>query len=184
MTKRNNIKHFSCLLIMVMLFSGCAWQREIVMPTYNVSKTIPIRVGIVLGDSPESFNYGPNIVRDLKEMKVFKDVVFPYSKVESVNGILKIDVKGKWDWDWLAKNDKGFCPSRVGKHQVNIYLMKDSKNIVQYSLPLTTSLDAGIYPDATDIVYKADSLQQRKVAIEIAKHLDEDYSLISEAFGN
>ena len=97
MTKTNKIKLFICSLVVTTLFSGCAWQRTVVIPTSNVSKIIPIRVGVILGDAPESLHYCPRIVRDLKEMKVFKDIVFPYSKNELVDGILKIDVSGKWD---------------------------------------------------------------------------------------
>lgn len=182
-------------LVITILISGCAWQRIPALPTYNVSKTIPIRVGIVFGDTSASFENSSGVVRNLKEMRVFNEIVFPYEKSNQVDGILKIDINGGWSMSVPYEFAKSFLiglsmcvlspvigSTMVGTHDAVVTLNKGLIEVARYSVHVNTAVDCGIKADLYEVDYKAKCLQQRKLAIEIAKHIDDDYLRISKEF--
>jgi len=191
----SKMKKLVYLVIAIILIGGCAWQRIPALPVYNVSNTIPMRVGVELGDTPASFEDGYGVVRKLKEMKIFNEIVFPYEKDNQVDGILKIDISGGWSGAILYDSAKGFLvglsmgllspvmgSTIIGNHDAVITLNKGLIEVARYSVHANTAVDCGIKADLYEVDYKSRCLQQCKLAIEIAKHISADYSRISEEF--
>ncbi|MDD3905379.1 MAG: hypothetical protein PHS46_02485 [Candidatus Omnitrophica bacterium] len=189
------MKKVAYLFTAILFISGCAWQRIPAMPTYNVSKTIPIKVGVVLGDTSASFENGYGVVKNLKEMRVFDEIIFPYEKNNQVDGILKMDINGGWNSSALFESAKGTLiglsmgtlgmaigSSGTGTHDAIITLNKGSIEVARYSVHIKTTVECGIKADLSDVDYKAKGLQHRKLAVEIAKHISDDYSRIVEEF--
>lgn len=76
--------------------SGCAWQRIPAAPSYTMPSPLPIRVGIVLGDTQASAFYGPGVVGLWKDMRVFETVTYPYQEGNAVDGVLRLTINGDW----------------------------------------------------------------------------------------
>ena len=185
------------IIVSILFFSGCAWQRIPMPPTYYVSKPIPIRVGIEIGGTPESQVYVPLVVKKLKEMEVFETVVYPYRDGDSVDGILKLTIKGGWKGEnHGASFIKGAIiglslftlstvigPEMTGTHDVNVELSKDLTVVVNYSIQVKTSVSWGQAANTNEVAAKANDLQVRKISVEIANRIDNDRLHILKKFG-
>ena len=184
------------IIVSILFFSGCAWQRIPMPPTYYVSKPIPIRVGIELGGTPESQLYGTLVVKQLREMGVFDSIVYPYREGDSVDGILKLTIRGGWKGDTGASLIKGAIiglslftlstvigPEMTGTHDVNVTLSKDLTVVADYSIQVKTSVSWGQAANTNEVAAKANDLQVRKISVEIANRIDKDRLHILKEFG-
>jgi len=196
-TKMNKLKLLKVgllgLFVSILFSSGCAWQRIPDPPAYNILSSMPLRVGIVLGDTPPSQVYGPGVVKHLKEMGIFKSVIYPYREGDPIDGILKITITGGWKGSGAGV---GFLiglslytlspvigPSMTGTHDANVTLSKGISEVVQYVIHVETSVSWGLRANQTEVANKADDLQQRKLAVEIASRIDNDRPRILKKFG-
>lgn len=181
------------LFVSILFFSGCAWQRIPDPPVYNVPSSIPLNVGIVLGDTPPSQTYGPAVVKHLKEMGVFKSVIYPYREGDSVDGVLKITItgglKGSGAGAGLLIGLSLFTlspvigPSVTATHDANVTLSKGISEVAKYSIHVETSVSWGLGANTAEVANKAEALHNRKLAVEIANSINSDRPRILREFG-
>ena len=147
----------------------------------------------MLGDTSASQVYGPPVVNRLKEMRVFDSVTYPYREGDPVDGILKMSITGGWKGRGFGA---GFCiglslftlspvigPSMTGIHDANVTLFKDLMEVAQYSIHVKTSVSWGLAANTGEVANKSDDLQQCKLAVEIARRINDDRLRISKEFG-
>ncbi|MBI3582720.1 MAG: hypothetical protein HY096_02065 [Nitrospinae bacterium] len=185
------------IIAFILFFSGCTWQRIPTPPAYYVSKSLPIRIGIELGGTSESQVYGPLVVKHLKEMGVFDSVVYPYRDGDTVDGVIRLTIKGGWKGENAGVGFiKGAIiglslftlspiigPEMTGIHDANVTLSKDISVVVEYSIHLETSVSWGLLANTTEVSVKSTDLQLRKISVEIANRIDKDRLRILKEFG-
>ena len=182
------------VFLVALVFSGCAWQRIPVAPEYSASTPLPIRVGIILGNTQPSSVYGPGIANLLKEMRVFESVTYPSREDDPVDGTLKLTITGGWRG---AGAGAGFIigltlglaspavgPSMTGIHDAEVVLSKGTTDVARYSIHVESTVTWGMAANTTEVTNKAEDLQRRKLAVEIARKLDAERALIIKAFGS
>ncbi|KAF0145381.1 MAG: hypothetical protein FD156_951 [Nitrospirae bacterium] len=181
------------VFVSILFFSGCAWQRIPDPPAYNIPSSIPLNVGIALGETPATQVYGPGVVKHLKEMGVFKSIIYPYREGDPVDGILKITITGGWKGSGFGA---GFLiglslftlspvigPSMTGIHVADVILFKDLSEVAKYSIHAETSVSWGLGANTAEVGNKTDELQRRKLAVEIANSINNDRARILREFG-
>ena len=187
------IKIFLLVAVFFMFFvGGCAWQRIPVAPDFNPATTFPIKVGIILADNQPSSYYGPGIINYWKQTKLFESVIFPYREGDPVDGTLKIAINGGWKGEGagagfligltLGLASPAVGPSMTGIHDATTILFKGPQEIAQYSVHVESSVTWGMGANTEEVSSKADALQTRKLAVEIARKLDESRGTIMKAF--
>jgi len=177
-------------------FSGCAWQRIPAPPPYHASIPIPIRAGVVLGDNPESHTYGPGVVKHLKEMRVFEAVHYPYRKGDPVDAILKVTITGGWKQSTAGNFAKGLAigvtlfilspvigPSMYGFHDVHATLYSGLVEYFSSTIHIKTGVSFGLAANTNEVAVKADELQMRKIAVEVANRVNQARSSILAEVG-
>ncbi len=183
------------LLIMVSV-GGCTWQRIPDAPSYNCSRQIPIKLGVILGNTQPSQVYGPQVVSNLKEMIIFESIIYPYRDGDPVDGILNMTITGEWKGSGAGA---GFLiglslftlspvlgPSMTGTHDLNVVLSKGgtgAAEVSRYSANIKTSVSWGLLGDTNEVASKADKLLQQKITAEIAQRICEDQARILKALG-
>lgn len=84
------------LPLFLLLMAGCAWQRIPEAPEYAKEQAIPLRVGVVASGSTASLTYVPAIVDELKAMRLFDTLIYPYRAGDPVDAVTTISVDGGW----------------------------------------------------------------------------------------
>ncbi len=178
--RERKVQIFAALMAAIAL-SGCAWQRIPASPSFASPSPLPLTVGIQLSSSPASDLYGPKVVKLLKEMRVVDKTVYPYREDDEVDALLGIAIEGGWEGSGAAA---GFVigltlgllspvvgPSMVGRHDLNATLTNKDDQIASHSAKIVTKVTWGIAGDSNEVAVKADDLQSRKIAVEIAEWL-------------
>jgi len=95
------------LLLIVLAVSGCTAQEKVPTvpeytqaapestqkaPEYTHETPIPLKVGIILDDSPISSSYGLVVVKEWEEMKLFDSLVYPYQEGDLVDVVLRLSI--------------------------------------------------------------------------------------------
>ncbi|MFA5138824.1 MAG: hypothetical protein WC728_06270 [Elusimicrobiota bacterium] len=183
----------SAVLLVSMILSGCAWQRIPAAPSYAAPSPLPLRVGVVLADTPASAAYGPGVVKLWEGMGVFKAVTYPYRDGDPVDAVLRLTVNGQWKGHGagagiivgltLGIASVGVGPSMTGVHDAAAALSKDAQEIAKYVVRAESTVKWGMQADATDVGNKADDLQRRKIAVELAQKLEADRAKLLKALG-
>ncbi|CAN5680275.1 hypothetical protein BH18PSE1_BH18PSE1_08100 [soil metagenome] len=181
------------LALILLVVSGCAWQRIPALPEHDAVASLPIRVGVILGDTGASALYGPAIVSAWKEMKLFESLTYPYRSGDPVDAVLSLTVTGGWTGSgfgagFLVGVTLGLAgpavgPSMTGKHEASAVLSKDEGAVIKYVANVETSVAWGVLADASEVGAKADVLHQRKLAVELARKLEADRAQITKVFG-
>lgn len=179
-----------CLLLMA---PGCAWQRIPPMPDYVTDTPIPLKVGVQLGDRSLSASYGSDIVNQWKEMRLFEGIVYPYREGDPVDAVMDLSVGGGWKADG---GGKGFIigltlglagtvigPGMTGTHDAHSILNKGGHEVARYSVHVTNDFEWGLFASTNEVSNKADELQRRTLAVELAKKIRADrQTLISQKY--
>ena len=63
-------------LAVLLFVGGCAWQRIPDAPEYTFEKPIPLKVGFILSEGQSSAAYGPQVISEWREMRLFKSLVY------------------------------------------------------------------------------------------------------------
>lgn len=97
------------LLLIALIMSGCGlykWAEMPLAPKYNYQETsIPLKIGIITSgkdsdnrcDSlahPHSYELG--VIKEWKKVFLFDSIVYPYIKGDSVDTVLRLEIKGLW----------------------------------------------------------------------------------------
>jgi hypothetical protein len=180
------------LLMIVLIVGGCAWQRIPPAPSYTATAPLPIRVGIILDSSQASAYYGPPVINLWKEMRVFESITYPYREGDPVDGILRLTINGGWRGQGagagfligltLGLASPAVGPSMTGIHDATATVSRSAVEVARYSVRIESTVTWGMAANTSEVSSKADDLQRRKLAVELAQRLDADRTALVKAF--
>jgi len=178
MITRRRLIPLACLFFMVF---GCAWQRIPPMPEYAPETPIPLKVGVQLASNQPSAYLGPGIINNWKEMRLFEGIVYPYRADDSVDAVMDLSINGGWKGSGAGK---GFIvgltlglagtvmgPSMTGTHDAQCVLNIRGNEAGRYAVQVSTEVEWGVFADTGEVSNKAEELQRRTLAIELAKKI-------------
>jgi len=182
----------SIVFVIALILSGCAWQRIPAAPSYTAPSPLPFRVGIVLDNTQASAYYGPGVVNLWKEMRVFESVTYPYREGDPVDGVLRLMINGGWKGEGagagfligltLGLASAAVGPSMTGVHDAAATLTRNAVEVARYSVHVESTVTWGLGANTTEVSSKAEDLQRRKLAVELAQKLEADRSVLVKAF--
>lgn len=178
------------LALILSLVSGCAWQRIPALPDYTLEAPIPLKVGIILADNSPSTYYGPGVLKEWTEMRLFEAIIYPYREGDLVDAVMRMTITGGWKGSGAAA---GFVtgltlglagtvvgPSMTGTHDVLAIVNKSSSEVGRYTVQVTSTVEWGMAANTGEVTNKADELQRKRIAFELAKKIRADrQSLLS-----
>ena len=159
-------------------------------PVYNQTEPIPITVGLEVDESPaiQSFGkshtshpYGPAIVDELKKLKVFSNIVYPFKKGVSADAVLLLSIKGKWEYynkepgvydTWAGSSPAHYAE---GNHEIKVVMTKGPEGggrIINDSVSVRSK---GQFSgrDYDLIADRLNEAQTRKIAVTLANFLQD-----------
>jgi len=182
----------SIVLVIALILSGCAWQRIPAAPSYAAPSPLPVRVGVVLDNTQASAYYGPGIVSLWKEMRVFESVTYPYREGDPVDGVLRLTINGGWRGEGagagfligltLGLASPAVGPSMTGVHEAAAILSRSAAEVARYSVRVESTVTWGLGANTTEVSSKAEDLQRRRLAVELAQKLEADRAALAKAF--
>jgi hypothetical protein len=123
-------------------------------------------------------------------MSVVDKLIYPYREDDAVDAVLGIAIDGSWKGSGAAA---GFAigatfgllspfigPSMTGVHDLKATLTDDGAQVVSHSAQVRSTVTWGILGNANEVGAKADDLQVRKIAAEIAQWLQANRGTIVE----
>ncbi|MDH3216179.1 MAG: hypothetical protein OEN01_07800 [Candidatus Krumholzibacteria bacterium] len=162
-------------------------------PTFHAAEPIPIIVGVQLVPSSAD-RYGPRVVALLREMDVFQYLIWPYDASTPVDAVLTLFIEGAWE------DGKGSRVTSVilvaltagllgpvlgtnmsGVHDVTARLLDLEGEVSQYSFRIESKAARGLGANADVSFIRADDLQMRRLAVELAKRMHADRENIMKA---
>ena len=168
-------------LLSAYILSACSWQKIPIQPEYTLEATIPLKIGVILGDGPTSTSYGPAVVQELNRMRLFESLVYPHRDNSSVDTTMRLNISGDWDH---ASESSGFSTgsSMTGNHTASAFLDKPPNEAMQYSVKVTSTIEWGLASDTNEIFNKADELQKKRLAFELAREIRADRQYLLARF--
>jgi hypothetical protein len=172
------------VIFFVLMVLGCAWQRIPAAPEYTIEAPIPLKVGVIVADNEASTLYGPAILNEWKEMRLFESLIYPYREGDLVDVIMKLSVNGGWKGSGVGA---GFVtgltlglagtvvgPSMTGTHDAQAILNKATSEVGRYSVQVTSTVEFGMFANVNEVAKKTEELQRRKLALELANKIRAD----------
>jgi hypothetical protein len=145
----------------------------------------------VLSESPGSATYGPSVINDWKELRLFKTLTYPYRDGDPVDAVMELSINGGWKGSGagagfvigltlgLAGTVMG--PSMTGTHNALAVISEPAGELGRYSVEATTKVTWGMAANTEQVSTKADTLQVRKIALELANKIRSDRQVILSA---
>lgn len=163
-------------------------------PAYEPSAPVPITVALKIdeaatvqsrGRSHVNEPYGPMIASDLKKMKLFGNVVYPYESGAAANqkAVLHLSITGGWsyfDEDYTPYDYWGGQPLHhhaKGDHEVKITLTAQGREIFSKTIPVKSDLGYRGH-DANRVAALLNRAQAGRIAIEVAKVIEARHYMI------
>lgn len=170
--------------LVLSLASGCAWQRIPDLPEYTLEAPIPLKVGIIVADNNPSTYYGPGVVKEWTEMRLFESLLYPYRDGDVVDAVIRMTITGGWKGSgggagFLIGLTFGLAgaaigPSMTGTHEALAILNKSSTEAGRYAVQVESTVEWGMAASTGEVSKKADELQRKKIAFELAKKIRAD----------
>jgi hypothetical protein len=173
------------LLVLALVSSvGCAWQRVPELPQYSIEDPIPLNVGVVLSKSAGSSTYGPAVINDWRATRLFESLTYPYRAGDPVDAVMELSINGGWKGSGagagfvigltlgLAGTVMG--PSMTGTHSALAVVTEPAGEVGRYSIDVTSKATWGMAANTEQVSKKADALQVRKLALELAQKIRTD----------
>ncbi len=82
-----------CAFAALLACAGNAAPELPVDPLYEPPETLPLRVGLRSDNSLPSQLYGGAVIRDLKQMRLFEDLIHPYNAHAQMDAKLKLFIE-------------------------------------------------------------------------------------------
>jgi len=172
------------LVLIILALSSCAWQRIPEAPEYTLEATIPLKVGVILANDQASMYYGPGVIKEWSKMKLFNSLIYPYREDDPVDAVMTVTINGGWQGSGAGQ---GFLigltlglagtavgPNMTGTHNALAIVNKSSKEIGRYSAQVTSTVEWGIAANTNEVSKKADELQKKRLAFELAQKIRAD----------
>ena len=181
------------LALFAFTMSGCAWQRIPAVPEYTLEATIPLKVGVILADSQASTYYGPAVIKEWNEMRLFDSLIYPYRDGDPVDAVMRMTITGGWKGSGAAA---GFVtgltlglagtvvgPTMTGTHDPVAIINKSIDETGRYSVQVTSTVEWGLAANTGEVSKKADELQRKCIAFELSKKIRADRQALLSKFG-
>jgi hypothetical protein len=175
------------------IVTGCAWQRIPDAPIYAVEPSLPIRVGVILGDSQSSTNYGPGVLNEWKQMGLFESLIYPYREGDQVDAVMKLSVDGGWKGHGagagfiigltLGLASAAVGPSLTGTHDALAVMSKPPAEIGRYAAQVSTTVEWGMGANTEEVSKKTEELQRKRIAFELATKIRADRQALVSRLG-
>lgn len=172
------------LVLTILQASGCSWQRIPDAPEYTLEAPIPLKEGIILADNQATTYYGPALTKECAEMRLFESIVYPYREGDKVDVVMRMTITGGWKGSGFGA---GFVtgltlglagtvvgPSMTGTHDILAVVNKSSREAGRYTVQVTSKVEWGLTANTGEVAKKADQLQTKKMAFELAKTIRAD----------
>ena len=189
------MKTLRLLLLALIIFSisGCAWQRIPAAPEYTLEASIPLRVGVMLADSQASAYYGPAIVKEWNDMRLFDSLIYPYRDGDPVDAVMRLTITGGWKGSGagagfitgltLGLAGAAVGPSMTGTHDALAIINKSQDEAGRYSVQVTSTVEWGMAANTGEVSKKAEELQRKRIAFELAKIIRADRQVLLSKLG-
>ena len=180
------MKIFKCFILTLLLFliAGCAWQRIPAPPEQAREQPIPLRVGFIGSSDPNSRLYVPGVVAELKSMRLFDSIIYPYREEDPVDAVATITVDGEWIPSGpgpvfavgvtLGLASPFVGPSVTGTHVIKAAMISGTEDVGFYSTKVSTTAQWGVMADANEASQKTNALQTKRLAEALALAIRED----------
>ena len=163
-------------------------------PAYEPSGPIPGTVALAVDETAKVQSrgktrvndpYGPMIASDLKKMKLFGNVVYPYvsGSPAGQKAVLHLAITGGWSYssedytrsDWWAGRSQGHYA--YGDHEVKITLTANGREIFNKTVPVKSDLEyrGG---DEDQIAALLNQAQAERIAIAVSEEIEAHQAII------
>ena len=181
------------LALLVLTVSSCAWQRIPVAPEYTLEAPIPLKVGVIMADNQTSMFYGPAVIKEWNEMRLFDSLVYPYRDGDPVDAVMRVTITGGWKGSGagagfiigltLGLAGTAVGPSMTGTHDALAIINKSSDEMGRYSIQVTSTVEWGMAANTGEVSNKANELQRKRIAFEPAKKIRADHQNLRSKLG-
>lgn len=174
--------------------SACAWQRVPEPPQYVSEAPLPLQIGVILVDNPPSAVYGPGVINEWKELRLFEQIIYPYREGDRVDAVLNLAINGGWVGKGAAAGfvtgltlglaGTAIGPSMTGTHDAVAVLAQAGREIGRYSANVVTTVEWGMQANVGEVSNKADALQRKRLAHELATRIRSDRQALTSKAAN
>ena len=179
----NRLKYFVIPLLLLPI-AGCTWQRIPAPPEYAREQPIPLRVGVIASSDPNSRLYIPGVVAELKSMRLFDSILYPYHEDDPVDAVTTLAVDGEWKPSGpgpvfvvgitLGLASPFVGPSVTGNHVIKATMISGTEDVGFYSSKVSTTAEWGVMADANEASQRTNALQTKRLAFALAQAVRED----------
>lgn len=188
-----NVMRVFFIAAVLSIVTGCAWQRIPDAPIYTVEPSLPIRVGVILGDSQSSTYYGPGVLNEWKQMGLFESLIYPYRDGDQVDAVMKLSIDGGWKGQGagagfiigltLGLASAAVGPGMTGTHDALAVLSKPPTEVGRYSTQVSSTVEWGMGANTGEVSKKAEELQRKRIAFELANKVRADRQALLSRLG-
>lgn len=168
----------------LLLMVGCSWQKIPADPEYVKDRQLPLRVGLISAHDANSMLYVPGVVSELRSMRLFDSLLFPYHEEDQVDAVATLSVDGDWQPSGagplvavgltLGLASPFVGPSVTGTHIIKAALVSGSEDVGFYSSKVSTKAEWGVMADSNSVSQQTNTLQTKRLADALAKAIRED----------
>ncbi len=154
-------------------------------PVYESTSPIPITVGLVVNEAPgvqsqgrakTNSPYGPLIAAELEKLQVFRGIVYPYEKGAAADAVLRLDIKGKWEYfnkgrqPYDAWSGASTVHYAEGAHDVTVVMTMAGRRIINDSIPVKSRSE--YFGQDYDLIARMlNRAQAKRIAVTLASFL-------------
>lgn len=173
---------------LLITLSACSWQRIPTLPDYATERPLPLKVGVMVADTAPSQALGTQLIQEWKRMPLFDSITYPYRDGDQVDGVMTLSVNGGWKGSGagagvligltLGLAGTVLGPSMTGTHTAEAIMTMNGKEVGRYTGEAQNTVEWGITADGNEVAKKAEELQRRTLANDLAKKIRADYTLL------
>ena len=181
------------IALVLSFISGCAWQRIPPVPEYTSEAPLPLRVGVILDNTQASAYYGPDVLNEWKAMRLFDTIIYPYREDDQVDGVMKLSINGGWVGSGVGAGivigltfglaGTAVGPSMTGTHEALAVVSKSANEAGRYSAKVESTVEWGLCANVGEVAKKADELQRKRIAFELANKIRAERQALLSALG-
>jgi hypothetical protein len=189
----SHVRRILFIILVLLFISGCAWQRIPPMPAYTSEPSLPIRVGVIVDNTQTSTFYGPGVLEQWKQMRLFDEIIYPYREGDNVDCIMKLSINGGWKGSGFGAGfvigltfglaGTAIGPSMTGTHEALAVISKSANEAGRYSVKVESEVEWGMAANTAEVSDKANQLQRNRIAFELAQKIRADRKTLLSALG-
>jgi len=186
----------SACVVVLILTTGCAWQRVPPVAPDIAVESIPLSVGVVLeGDSGSVLN-GERVVKYLGDWGVFQSLEHPHKPDSNVDAVLSITIDSTYSTPDKKNHRRAFFvglslgalspfigQSVLHVHHMEATLKTGGREVGRYAIDSGGEVDFGLGADEITVLRKTLKSDMSWLAYDLAEKIRADLSGTSETTG-